>query len=383
MENASLLPWLTGTAFLHSAMIQEKRGMLKVWNVSLVLATGVLAVLGTFLVRSGILDSIHAFGASTLGRPFLGFIAVLVAGSIALVISRRGDLRSEYRLDSLLSREAVFLLNNLVLVGLAFVIFWGTFFPLISEAVTGTKASVGPPWFDRYTVPLALVLVLLAGIGPVIAWRRATAANLWRTFRVPLGVLAATLVVLLVTGAGEHPAALVMFCCSAFVLAAVGQEFWRGTRARRDMTGEALPVALAALVRRNRRRYGGYVVHAGMAILFIGVAASSAFQANRDLRLSPGQTASVGGYDITYVRPTTRLESEKVSLGAVLDVRRDGKRVGTLRPTRGYFPSTDPTAGPGGALLRRRGDERGRACGRVCGATCGPPWSPTSSRSSR
>src|SRR3954471_6134197 len=158
VENASLLPWLTGTAFLHSAMIQEKRGMLKVWNVALVLATGVLAVMGTFLVRSGILDSIHAFGASTLGRPFLGFIAVLVAGSIALVISRRGDLRSEYRLDSLLSREAVFLLNNLVLVGLAFVIFWGTFFPLISEAVTGTKASVGPPWFDRYTVPLALVL---------------------------------------------------------------------------------------------------------------------------------------------------------------------------------------------------------------------------------
>jgi cytochrome c-type biogenesis protein CcmF len=351
VENASLLPWLTGTAFLHSAMIQEKRGMLKVWNVSLVLATGILAVMGTFLVRSGILDSIHAFGASTLGRPFLGFIAVLVAGSIALVISRRGDLRSEYRLDSLLSREAVFLLNNLVLVGLAFVIFWGTFFPLISEAVTGTKASVGPPWFDRYTVPLALVLVLLAGVGPVIAWRRATAANLWRTFRVPLGVLAATLVSLLATGAGEHPAALVMFCCSAFVLAAVGQEFWTGTRARRDMTGEPPPVALAALVRRNRRRYGGYVVHAGMAILFIGVAASSAFQANRDLRLSPGQTAQVGGYDITYVRPTTRLESEKVSLGAVLDVRRDGKRVGTLRPTRGYFPSTDPTAGPVGRFF--------------------------------
>jgi cytochrome c-type biogenesis protein CcmF len=351
VENASLLPWLTGTAFLHSAMIQEKRGMLKVWNVSLVLATGILAVMGTFLVRSGILDSIHAFGASTLGRPFLGFIAVLVAGSIALVISRRGDLRSEYRLDSLLSREAVFLLNNLVLVGLAFVIFWGTFFPLISEAVTGTKASVGPPWFDRYTVPLALVLVLLAGVGPVIAWRRATAANLWRTFRVPLGVLAATLVALLATGAGEHPAALVMFCCSAFVLAAVGQEFWTGTRARRDMTGEPPLVALAALVRRNRRRYGGYVVHAGMAILFIGVAASSAFQANRDLRLSPGQTARVGGYDITYVRPTTRLESEKVSLGAVLEVRRDGKRVGTLRPTRGYFPSTDPTAGPVGRFF--------------------------------
>src|SRR5436309_836726 len=180
VENASLMPWLTGTAFLHSAMIQEKRGMLKVWNVSLVLATGTLAILGTFLVRSGILDSIHAFGASTLGIPFLILIGLMVGGSVWLVASRRVGLRSEHRLDSLLSREAAFLLNNLVLVGLCFVIFWGTFFPLISEAVTGQKASVGPPWFDRYTVPLALVLVLLSGIGPVIAWRRATPRNVRR-----------------------------------------------------------------------------------------------------------------------------------------------------------------------------------------------------------
>src|SRR5689334_13628605 len=193
------MPWLTGTAFLHSVMIQEKRGMLKVWNVSLVLTTGILAVMGTFLVRSGILDSIHAFGASTLGKPFLVFIAILLAGSIGLVISRRADLRSEHRLDSLLSREAVFLLNNLVLVGLAFVIFWGTFFPLISEAVTGTKASVGPPWFDRYTVPLALILVLLSGIGPVIAWRRVTLSGMRRVLAGPLlaaGVAAVLLLVL-------------------------------------------------------------------------------------------------------------------------------------------------------------------------------------------
>src|ERR671915_2236979 len=186
VENASLMPWLTGTAFLHSVMIQEKRGMLKVWNVSLVLATGVLAILGTFLVRSGILDSIHAFGASTLGIPFLALIVTMIAGSIALVASRASDLRSEHRLDSLLSREAVFLLNNLVLVGLCFVIFWGTFFPLISEAITGQEASVGPPWFDQYTVPLALLLVLLSGIGPVIAWRRATASNLRRNLLRPV-----------------------------------------------------------------------------------------------------------------------------------------------------------------------------------------------------
>ena len=163
VENAALMPWLTGTAFLHSLMVQQRRGMLKAWNVSLVLATGFLAILGTFLVRSGVLESIHAFGASTLGIPFLCFVALLAAGSIGLVVSRRDGLRSEHRLDSLVSREAVFVLNNLVLVALCFVIFWGTFFPLISEAVTGTRASVGPPWFDRYTVPLALVLVLLSG----------------------------------------------------------------------------------------------------------------------------------------------------------------------------------------------------------------------------
>src|SRR2546423_2465612 len=186
VENASLMPWLTGTALLHSVMIQEKRGMLKVWNATLVIATFTAALLGTFLVRSGVLDSIHAFGASTLGRPFLVFIALVLIGSVALVLSRLDDLKSEARIDSLASREAVFLLNNLVLVGLCFVIFWGTFFPLISEAVTGTKSSVGPPWFDRYTVPLALVLVLLSGIGPVIAWRRTTPKRLVRVLRVPL-----------------------------------------------------------------------------------------------------------------------------------------------------------------------------------------------------
>src|SRR5207342_2755997 len=192
VENASLLPWLTGTAFLHSVMVQEKRGMLKIWNVSLILATGTLAILGTFLVRSGILDSIHAFGASTLGVPFVILIGTMAAGSIALVVSRRDALRSEHRLDSLLSREAVFLANNVVLVGLCFVVFWGTFFPLISEAVTGDKAAVGPPWFDRYVVPLTLILVLLSGIGPVISWRRATPSRLWRSLRGP--VIAAAVV---------------------------------------------------------------------------------------------------------------------------------------------------------------------------------------------
>jgi cytochrome c-type biogenesis protein CcmF len=352
VENASLMPWLTGTAFLHSVMIQERRGMLKIWNVSLVLATGVLAILGTFLVRSGILDSIHAFGASTLGVPFLALIVAMVAGSIVLVASRASDLRSEHRLDSLLSRESVFLLNNLVLVAMCFVIFWGTFFPLISEAITGDEASVGPPWFDQYTVPLALMLVLLSGIGPVIAWRRATALNLRRNLLKPALAGVVVLAGLALLGVGSEPAALLMFGLGAFVLAAVTQELWRGVRARRAMSGDGVPAAFVALIRRNRRRYGGYLVHAGVAVLFIGIAASSSFQDEREVLLNPGQTAKVGDYAVTYVKPTADIvvanngRLEKIDLGARLRVTRDGQKVTDMATEKSYFPSLAPFLGP-------------------------------------
>jgi cytochrome c-type biogenesis protein CcmF len=351
VENAALMPWLTGTAFLHSVMIQERRGMLKVWNVSLVLATGILAILGTFVVRSGILESIHAFGASTLGVPFLVLITLMIAGSIALVAIRLPMLRSEHRLDSLLSREAVFLLNNLVLVGLCFVIFWGTFFPLISEAITGTKASVGPPWFGRFVVPLALVLTLLSGLGPVLAWRRATPSNLMKALTLPVAAAAVVLIALVAAGVAERPTALAMFCLAAFVLTVVGQEFWRGARARRAMSGDSVPRALFALVGRNRRRYGGYTVHAGIALLFVGIAASTAFQDVRDVHLGIGESTRVEDYRLTYVRPTGDIDVasngslEKIDLGAVLRVRRGSGEPVTLRPERSYFPANDPSLG--------------------------------------
>jgi cytochrome c-type biogenesis protein CcmF len=359
VENASLMPWLTGTAFLHSLMIQEKRGMLKVWNVSLVLATGTLAIMGTFLVRSGVLNSIHAFGGATLGVPFVGLIGVLIAGSIYLVVSRREMLRSENRLDSLLSRESIFLMNNLVLVGLCFVIFWGTYFPLISEALTGQESSVGPPWFDRYTVPLALILVLLSGIGPVIAWRRATLANARRNFLVPIGVALLAFAVLASAGLTDRPAALAMFCCAAFVFGSVGQEFARGARARRAMAGESPPRALVALVRRNRRRYGGYVVHLGIAVLFVGVAASSSFQHASELQLTPGASTRVGAYRVRYVKPTATITPKydrahtgsTLSLGAVLDVSKNGKHVATLHPSEGYYASGEAGQGTVGSLI--------------------------------
>jgi cytochrome c-type biogenesis protein CcmF len=357
VENAALMPWLCATAFIHSIMIQEKRGMLKVWNASLVLASGTLAILGTFLVRSGILNSIHAFGASTLGVPFVLLIGAMLAASIGLVIRRREALRSEAQLDSLLSREAVFLFQNLVLVAMVFVIFWITFFPLISEAITGTKVSVGPPAFRPFIVPLALVLVLLSGIGPIIAWRRITVANLRRNFVVPIGAGVATLAALLIVGGvSERPFALIMFSLGAFVVATVAQEFWRGVGARRGMTHDSPPVALAQLVRRNRRRYGGYIVHAGLAVLLVGVAASSSFQHSHDVVLAPGQHAKVDGYQITYVRPTAAATAQKLSFGAVLDVAKGGHHVTTIRTSRGFYPSQDPSLGQLGRFFNGQSD---------------------------
>jgi cytochrome c-type biogenesis protein CcmF len=351
VENASLMPWLIGTAFLHSIMVQEKRGMLKVWNVSLICATFVLALLGTFLVRSGILESIHAFGASTIGVQFLVFIALVIGLSAALILARLPDLRSEAKLDSMVSREAFFLLNNLVLVGLCLVILWGTFFPLISEAVTGEEASVGPPWFDRLTTPLALVLVLLSGIGPVLAWRRVTLSALRRVLLVPVAITVVALAGMLAfTNAADSRASLLMFCFVAFVLAVVGQEFWRGAVARRRMTGEPWPRALAQLTGRNRRRYGGYLVHAGIAVLFLGVAASSAFIDQRDVRLSPGESFQLDGYEVTYREATAKLGGDDsgtgapISFGAVLDVRK-GDETFTLRPARNFYSSGDPSLG--------------------------------------
>jgi cytochrome c-type biogenesis protein CcmF len=352
VENASLMPWLTATAFLHSVMIQERRGMLRIWNVSLVLSTGVLAILGTFLVRSGVLNSIHAFGASTLGVPFLLLIASMIAGSIYLVYSRAESLRSEHRLDSLLSREAIFLLNNLLLVALCFVVFWGTFFPLIAEAVTGRQRNIGPPVYEQFVVPLSLLLVLATGIGPVIAWRRATASNLKRNLLRPALVGAAVVIALIALGVTGSWTALLMFGLGAFVVAGIVQEFWRGVRARRATSREPVPLAFVSLVRRNRRRYGGYFVHVGIITLFVGVAASSSFKNVQDVALSPGQSKQIGDYKITYEKPIAELHAasngrlERIALGAQLSVSKNGGKPKPLRTSKDYFPSQDSTLGP-------------------------------------
>ncbi len=346
VENAALMPWLLGTAFLHSIMVQEKRGMLKVWNATLIVGTFSMALLGTFLVRSGVLQSIHAFGDNTVGPYILGLIGVVLIGSTVLIVSRLDDLRSPKRIDSLASRESVFLVNNLLLVGMTVVIFWGTFFPLISELFTGEKASLAAPWFDRYTTPLAILLVLFTGIGPLLAWRRVSWESAKRVFRLPLAVAAVVaLGLVLFTDAAEQLWALALFVFAAFAMTGLAQEFWTGAAARKQLSGESGPQALVGLVSRNRRRYGGYIVHVGVIVLLIGIAASSSFQTNRDVELRPGESTTVDGRTITYVKPTVSVDQEKLGFGSLLRIEEDGKVIGTVRPSRQYFRPTGQATG--------------------------------------
>ena len=346
VENAALMPWLMGTAFLHSVMVQEKRGMLKVWNVSLISATFCLCLLGTFLVRSGVLQSIHAFGASTVGGPLLALIGVTAVGATLLIVTRLDQLKPERRIDSLLSRESIFFVNNLLLLGLVVVIFWGTFFPLISEFFTGDRHSLAAPWFDRYVTPIGVLLVLFTGIGPLFAWGRLSGGAARRLLLWPGIATAATVVVLLAASdAGSHLWALFVFAFAAFTVVALLGEFWRAGSTRHALTGEGYPRSLVTAVGRNRRRYGGYIVHAGIALTLIGIAASSSFQTNRDLRLQVGESAKVGDYTIAYRKITADPQNERIAFGAQLDVSRDGKHVTTLNPARNYYPTQDPSAG--------------------------------------
>ncbi len=334
VENASLLPWLTATAFLHSIQIQESRGMLRVWNMSLVLVTFLLTIFATFLTRSGLIDSVHSFAQELrIAYIFLGFMGSILAGCVVLILYRLPKLQSENRIESFLSRESAFLFNNLMLLGFAFAVFWGTIFPLVAEGVTGEKISVGPPFFEKVNFPIGLVLLALAGIGPVIAWRRATKRNLKKNFTIPMGVLLAVATGLWVTGA-RHPLALVTWSICAFVLTIIGIEFWKGTRARARIEGEGYALALVHLVARNRRRWGGYIVHVAMVMIYFGFA-GSAYNVDERFHVLPGDEVEVRSpfghtYKLTY-------EGLSVSLGkgqrnllwqtiATVSVQQDGKQ---------------------------------------------------------
>jgi cytochrome c-type biogenesis protein CcmF len=337
VENAALMPWLAATAFLHSVMIQEKRGMLKVWNMLLVVGAFCLSLFGTFLTRSGILNSIHSFTEGPLGAWFLGFICVITIGATALVLARLPLLRSKTKLESPVSREATFLYNNLLLVAFCLTILWGVVYPILSEAVRGEQLTVGPPYYNFFLKAFGLPLLLLMGIGPLVAWRRASLRSLGRSFAWPAAVALATGILLLPLGAGESIPGLVAYSFSAFVLASIVLEFARGTRARRALSGEGWVGAFGSLVARNRRRYGGYVVHAAIVLLAIGVAGSSAYDTVREAELSPGQTMNVGAYTLAYDRLDTREGANALEKRAVLRIERDGRSVGTLETGKNAY----------------------------------------------
>jgi cytochrome c-type biogenesis protein CcmF len=338
VENAALLPWLTATAYLHSVMVQEKKGMLRVWNVSLVVLTFSLALFGTFLTRSGLVNSIHSFSKSSIGAWFVGLIAVVVLASVALVIARLPLLRSRsQQLESLVSREAVFLYNNLLLVAFALTVLWGVLFPVISETVRGVPYSVGPPFYDFFLRAFGLPLLLLTGIGPLVAWRRASLRSLLRGLSWPAAAALAAGAALVATGAGTRPAGLAAYSFSAFVLASIVVEFVRGTRARRSIDGGSWPAAFSSLVARNRRRYGGYVVHAAVALLAIGIAGSSISRATVEHRVHPGQTIAVDGYSLRYMGTSFRPGANHDELRAVLAVTHHGKRDGLVAAGRNHY----------------------------------------------
>lgn len=336
VENAAFMPWLSCTAFLHSVMIQEKKNMLKMWNMVLVLLTFCLTIFGTFLTRSGIVSSVHSFTQSGLGPFFVAFLAGTVVLVTALVSWRRPLLRGENEIDSFLSREASFLFNNLLLVGIAFATFWGTIFPVISEAVRGVKITVGPPFFNKVNAPLGLALLFMTGVGPVIAWRRASARNLRRSFTVPLALGFATGVLIFV-GGWRNYYAVVCFSLSAFVLATIFMEFYRGTRARQALMGEAAPRALANLVGKNRRRYGGYVIHVGVVMVFIGVAASSAFRLEEQETIKKGDVVDVGAFSLTYKDIHFTDGAHYSSMLAEIEVRKNGQLVETMYPEKRFY----------------------------------------------
>ena len=346
VENASLMPWLMATAYLHSVMIQEKRGMLKVWNVFLIVATFALSIFGTFLTRSGVIASVHVFAESNIGPFLILFVVLVVVGSGSLIVWRLPELRGGGRIDSVVSRESSFLVNNLLLVAMAFAVFWGTVFPLVAEAVRGVKVSVGAPFFEAIMTPMAIALLALAGLCPLLAWRKASPKNLRRNFTAPVVAMAIGLVLLLALTRARHLGADVVMTLAIFVAATIVQEFWRGMRARRSIRGEGWQKAFTGLFSRNPRRYGGYLIHLGMVVLLAGIAVNVSWK--QEVRLSNlevGQSAKIGGYTLTFEDLTVQETPAKSSILAPFRVTdASGKDLGTIVAEKSFFPNQEQPA---------------------------------------
>jgi cytochrome c-type biogenesis protein CcmF len=336
VENAGLLPWFTATAFLHSVMVQERRGMLRVWNVSLVITTFFLTLFGTFMTRSGIVQSVHSFGQDpVLTKLFTGFMVTMLIFSFGFVIYRMPLLQARNELDSWVSREAAFLYNNWILLFSAFFVLFATMFPTLSEAITGQRITVAAPFFNQWMVPIGLIMLLLTGIGPLLAWRRSTVDNLRTQFLVPTTcglVLGGTVVAL---GVPFWSAGL-CFTFSGFVVGTIAQEFWRGARVRQQTSGTDMFTALVGLVGRNKRRYGGYLVHVGIVLMFLGFAGSD-MKKHETLVMKPGQVAHVGGYDIRHDRIRVTDDGRKQMVSAELTIFKDGGELTKMYPARWFF----------------------------------------------
>ncbi len=344
VENAGALPWFTATAFLHSVMVQERRSMLRVWNVTLVILTFLLTIVGTFLTRSGIVQSVHAFGEDPqLTVLFTIFMGIIVTFSFGWVIYRMPLLRARNELESWMSREAAFLLNNWILLFSAFFILFATLFPTLSEAVTGQRITVGPPFFNTWMVPIGLVLLFLTGIGPLLAWRKSSPANLAYQFAWPLGLALATGTGLYAIGFRVWASGLCFALC-AFVLGTIGQEFVRGAQVRRGATGTDLLTAMVGLVMRSRRRYGGYIVHAGIVLMCLGFAGAG-YKLERQVLLAPGESVELGRFEVRHNRLSESDDGQKQMVTAHLSILKDGEPAGELYPARWFYRKheTEPT----------------------------------------
>ncbi len=335
VENSALMPWLASTAFIHSVMIQEKKNMLRIWNMFLIILAFILSIFGTFITRSGVISSVHAFTESNIGPFFSGLLVILTLFSFGLLWSRRDLLKSENHLDSIMSRESAFLVNNLALLGACFAVFWGTIFPIVSEAVRGVKVTVGPSFFNSVNIPLALFLLFLTGVGPLVAWRKTSGKLLRKMFLKPTIAALVGLAVMAAAGVRDFYA-LISFSLSIFVIGTIIAEFHRGARARGRTHGESYPLALWHLLLRNKRRYGGYVVHLGIVVIFIGIT-GSAFNREVEGTLKIGESLDIQRYRLTYTNFIRGEDPNKLIWKAEMAVYHDGRPLGTLQPQRFFY----------------------------------------------
>ncbi len=339
VENASLLPWLTGTAFLHSVMMQEKRGMMKVWNVWLVFSTFLLCILGTFLTRSGVVSSVHAFASSNIGGWFVGFLGVILLVCLAAYFKNRDYLKSENQLDSIVSRESSFLFNNLILLVSCVAVLSGTLFPVFSEWFTGDRISVGTPFFNKVNIPIGLLLLFLTGVGPLLAWRKTSLDSLKRNFGWPLltGLVAG--IIAFPLGVRGFYSLICLILC-VFVASTITMEFYRGARVIRARSGASFLASAVDLTMRNTRRYGGYIVHMGMVLIFIGIA-GTAFNRDVQKEMQIGSTMTIGPYALLLQNFDTKQEKNYTAERMIIEVSRNNKPIMMLYPERRVFPANE------------------------------------------